>query len=178
METKICFESFRSFFVKILLTEQLALSMAHFMNRFEKQNKIIALMKNVLLAILTFVSLGVFAQNGSLNLVSEGGAVISFDNETLDYGTIEQNADGERFFKITNTGTEPLIISSCKGSCGCTVPQCPKEPVLPGQSTTIKVKYDTNRLGMFTKSVTVSSNATEPEKTVKITGNVVAPAEK
>jgi hypothetical protein len=134
-------------------------------------------MKNLLFALFTFVSFAAFAQNGSLNLVSGSGPVISFDNETLDYGTIEQNADGERFFKITNTGTEPLIISSCKGSCGCTVPQCPKEPILPGQSTSIKVKYDTNRLGQFTKSVTVSSNASEPEKTVKITGNVVAKPE-
>jgi hypothetical protein len=134
-------------------------------------------MKNLLFAILSLFSVTVFAQSGSLNLVSGSGPVLTFDNEVLDYGTIEQNADGERFFKITNTGSEPLIISSCKGSCGCTVPQCPKEPILPGQTASIKVKYDTNRLGQFTKSVTVSTNATEPDKTVKITGNVIAKSE-
>ena len=131
-------------------------------------------MKNLVFTLMMFFGLCIHAQDNGLNLAVEGGAQIEFTEETLDYGTILQGADGNREFVFKNTGKEPLIISSCKGSCGCTVPKCPSEPVLPGETAKIKVKYDTNRLGKFTKSVTVTSNAGEPVKTVKITGNVVA----
>ena len=70
-------------------------------------------------------------------------AVISVDKDVHDYGTIEQGANGECVFTVTNTGTEPLIISLCKGSCGCTVPVCPTEPIAPGASAKITVKYNT-----------------------------------
>lgn len=132
-------------------------------------------MKNVFFMLLLFIGFNAVAQNGgSLNLSKEGGAQIVFENETVDYGTIVQGADGNREFVFTNTGNEPLIISSCKGSCGCTVPKCPTEPILPGETSKIKVKYDTNRLGKVTKTVTVTSNAGEPVKTVKIVVNVIA----
>ncbi|MGB1248329.1 MAG: DUF1573 domain-containing protein [Chitinophagales bacterium] len=131
-------------------------------------------MKKLLLAFVTLLSISAFAQDGDLNLVAEDGAEINFAEETLDYGTIENGSDGTRYFTFYNDGKEPLIITNCKGSCGCTVPQCPKEPVLPGDSAQIKVKYDTKRTGNFTKSVTVSSNATNaPSKVVKIKGNVL-----
>ena len=121
-----------------------------------------------------FIGLNAVAQDGGLNLSKEGGPQISFETETLDYGTIAQGADGNREFIFTNTGNEPLIISSCKGSCGCTVPKCPTEPILPGETSKIKVKYDTTRLGKVTKTVTVTSNAGESLKTVKIVVNVIA----
>jgi hypothetical protein len=130
-------------------------------------------MKNVFLILLMFIGLNAMAQGGSLNLSKEGGAQIVFVTETLDYGTILKGADGNREFVFTNTGNEPLIISSCKGSCGCTVPKCPTEPILPGETSKIKVKYDTNRLGKVTKMVTVTSNAGEPTKTIKIVVNVI-----
>jgi hypothetical protein len=102
-------------------------------------------------------------------------AVISIDKDVHDYGTIEQGADGECTFTVTNTGTEPLIISLCKGSCGCTVPVCPTEPIAPGASAKITVKYNTNNPGPINKSVTITSNASnEPSKTVRISGNVTA----
>jgi hypothetical protein len=88
------------------------------------------------------------------------GVGLVFENETIDYGTIEQGADGKREFVLTNNGTQPLIISNAQGSCGCTVPTFPKEPILPGKSAVIGVKYDTNRVGPFTKTVTITSNAT------------------
>ncbi len=131
-------------------------------------------MKSLLFVLFAFIGLSAVAQDGVLNLAVEGGAQIEFVEETVDYGTITKGSDGNREFVFTNNGNEPLIISSCKGSCGCTVPKCPTEPVLPGETAKIKVKYDTNRLGKFTKSVTVTSNAGTPLKTVKITGNVVA----
>ena len=94
-----------------------------------------------------------------------------------DYGTIDQGANGTCEFKVTNTGDQPLIISNCKGSCGCTVPKCDTAPIAPGQSTLVTVKYDTNRSGPINKSVTISSNATNaPEKIVRIKGEVKAGA--
>lgn len=105
----------------------------------------------------------------------ESGAEIKFEKETVDYGTIDQYADGVREFVFTNTGNEPLVISNARGSCGCTVPTWPKEPIAPGETGRIKVKYDTKRVGKFTKSVTLQSNATNsPTKVVRIKGDVVA----
>lgn len=102
-------------------------------------------------------------------------AVMTFDTDVIDYGTIEQGADGVREFKFKNTGKEPLIISNATGSCGCTVPTWSKEPILPGKTGVISVKYDTKRLGAINKSVTVTSNASEATKVLRIKGNVVAP---
>ena len=106
------------------------------------------------------------------------GAGMVFENETIDYGTIEHAADGKREFVLTNNGTEPLTITNAVGSCGCTVPSFPKEPILPGAKAVIGVKYDTNRAGAFTKSVTITSNAVgSPSKVLTIKGTVnAAPA--
>lgn len=106
------------------------------------------------------------------------GAGMVFENETIDYGIIEQNADGQREFALTNNGNKPLIIMSATGSCGCTVPDAPKEPIAPGAKAVIKVKYDTNRIGAFTKTVTVNSNASTTPKILTIKGEVKAAAAK
>jgi len=140
-------------------------------------------MKKVLLSfgIVACTFLSVNAQNTTttpapaVTPVDPNAPVMSFESEVVDYGTIEQNADGVRYFTFTNTGKEPLIISNARGSCGCTVPTWPKEPIKPGETAKIKVKYATNRLGAINKSVTIYSNATEPTKVVRIKGNVIAP---
>ena len=104
------------------------------------------------------------------------GAKIAFETETIDYGTIENNADGNREFKFTNTGNAPLVITNAKGSCGCTVPTWPKEAIAPGESSVIKVHYATNRTGAFSKSVTLISNAVNaPTKVLHIKGTVKPP---
>ena len=100
--------------------------------------------------------------------------VIKFDKLVHDYGEIEQNADGNCEFKFTNTGKEPLILSNVRSSCGCTIPVWPRQPILPGQSEVIKVKYDTKRVGIINKSITVYSNATEKTIVLKIKGKVDA----
>jgi len=99
-------------------------------------------------------------------------AQISFTQETIDYGNIKKDANGEREFTFKNTGKEPLIITNCVGSCGCTVPVWPKTPIAPGEKASIKVKYDTRRVGRFQKTVTVTSNAGTPTKVLTIKGNV------
>ena len=110
----------------------------------------------------------------TVNAQIENGAKIDFTKETHDYGTIKYGADGACTFEFKNTGNAPLIISNAKGSCGCTVPDWPKEPIAPGAKASIKVKYDTKRPGPINKSVTISSNAVnEPSKIILIKGNIL-----
>jgi hypothetical protein len=119
-------------------------------------------MKNLILTCLAIMlSIGLYAQE------------IKFEALEINYGDIEKGADGVRNFKFTNTGAAPLIISNAQGSCGCTVPTYPKEPIMPGESAEIKVKYDTNRIGAFTKYVTLTTNATNETSTkLQIHGTV------
>jgi hypothetical protein len=101
------------------------------------------------------------------------GPVLEFENEVIDYGEIAVNSDGNRVFKFKNIGKAPLIISNVKGSCGCTVPTKPEEPIMPGETGEIKVKYATNRIGPFSKTVTLTSNAYEPTVVLRIKGRVL-----
>jgi hypothetical protein len=99
---------------------------------------------------------------------------MNFTSDVMDYGTIEHKAEGAREFVFTNNGTEPLLIMNAQGSCGCTVPSYTKEPIAPGASGIIGVKYDTNRSGAFTKTITLTSNsAATPSKVLTIKGNVL-----
>ena len=101
-------------------------------------------------------------------------ADIKFNKTVHDYGTMKQGGDGGCEFTFVNTGKEPLIISNCQGSCGCTVPSCPKEPILPGKTGVIKVHYDTKRVGPISKTVTVQSNALSGTQTIQIKGTIEA----
>lgn len=101
------------------------------------------------------------------SVVNDNGQVI------YDYGTIAQNSDGTCEFKFKNTGKEPLVLSKVRSSCGCTVPTWPRKPIMPGQEETIKVKYDTRRLGRIYKSITIYSNAKNSPAVARITGKVV-----
>ena len=133
-------------------------------------------MKKFILSIgLSALFLGAFAQDGKT--VGGTGAQISVDKEVHDYGKIAAGANGSCEFKVTNTGDQPLIITNCKGSCGCTVPKCDTAPIKPGASTIVTVKYDTKRVGPINKSVTITSNAANtPSKVVTIRGTVEAAA--
>lgn len=122
-------------------------------------------MKKLLLALgaALFFSLGVNAQ-----------AEITFEKDVHDFETLKQHGDATTEFVFKNTGNEPLIVSNAKGSCGCTVPEWPREPIQPGQSSSIKVKYDSKRLGPINKSVTITSNGSEQPKVIRIKGNIEA----
>jgi hypothetical protein len=139
--------------------------------------------KIIILAILIIGSVASNAQETSKKAKQVAskvaGAGMVFVNEVIDYGTISQNADGKREFVFTNNGNAPLVITNAQGSCGCTVPSSPKEPIAPGAKGVIGVKYDTNRVGPFTKTVTISSNAAgQPTMVLTIKGNVVAASAK
>ena len=102
--------------------------------------------------------------------------VMTFEKTEIDYGTIEQNSDPYRTFVFTNTGNAPLIIKSARGSCGCTVPEYSKEPIMPGEKSEIKVRYDTKRLNAFSKTVTLTTNADTKPVMLRIKGKVVKAA--
>lgn len=98
-----------------------------------------------------------------------------FDKMVHDYGTIKKGADPYCTFNLTNTSKEPLAIQSATGSCGCTVPEYQKEPIMPGKTVAIKVRYDTQRVGPFEKQVTVMFQGKDQPAVLKIKGVVEAP---
>lgn len=123
---------------------------------------------------LTVLSVIFFnATTAEIHTLKSKAAVIEFETETLDYGTVVQNSDGLRTFNFINTGEAPLLITKVKTSCGCTVPSYSKAPILPGESGEILIKYNTKKLGAFTKTVTVMSNAEGGNRVLKIKGEVV-----
>ena len=129
-------------------------------------------MKKVLLSLaVMFVT--VLGTNKVVAQEVTNGAQIKFAKDIHDYGNVEYGGNGQCTFEFTNTGNAPLIISNAKGSCGCTVPSWPKEPVAPGATASLSVKYDTKRPGAINKSVTITSNASNsPTKVGRIKGTV------
>ncbi|MDR0438563.1 MAG: DUF1573 domain-containing protein [Bacteroidales bacterium] len=124
----------------------------------------------VLLALATF---SVNAQDEALKPVE--GPRIMFEKQVHDYGQIQQGADGNCEFVFTNVGTEPLVLQNVNATCGCTVPSWPREPIMPGEKGTIRVRYDTHRLGNIGKAITVTSNSVGDNSnriTLRITGHV------
>ena len=120
--------------------------------------------------VMVVVSFNSSAQNEPV----QSGAQITFLEETYDYGEVKYDSDGYCTFIFENTGNQPLILGDVKGSCSCTVPSWPKEPIAPGEKGELKVKYNTKNAGAINKSVTVNSNAVNtPVKVVRIKGNVL-----
>ena len=126
--------------------------------------------KSVMLLISAFV-IGVTAQAQEVSASAKG--VLDFETTVIDYGTIEKNSNGDRTFTFKNKGRAPIVITDIKTSCGCTVASKPNAAVMPGQTAEIGVTYKTSRVGAFTKTITVLSNAVEPRKILKIKGVVV-----
>ena len=119
-------------------------------------------------AILIILFIG-FSMNAQDNKVAK----IEFKTTVIDYGDITKGSNGIRVFEFTNTGDAPLVISKVNSSCGCTIPSWTKDPIAPGGSGKIEVKYDTKRVGPIRKTVTVSSNAETPNVALKIKGKVL-----
>jgi len=125
------------------------------------------------LSILFILTLG-FSQDKVV--INYNAPEIKFETEVIDLGTFMQYDDpsSQCEFIFTNTGKEPLIISKAKGSCGCTVPEWPKEPIMSGETGLIKVNYDEKRIGSFNKSITITSNAKNSPQIIKIKGKIIA----
>ena len=114
-------------------------------------------MKKLLVSLLVLFSMTLYVDAQEL---SENGPEIEFEKTTHQFGEIPFKGNGVYEFVFKNTGNEPLILSQPKSSCGCTVPEWPKKPILPGETDVIKVTYKyTDRPGSFSKYVTIFSNA-------------------
>ena len=102
-----------------------------------------------------------------------------FEVEEYNFGTIKQGENVTYEFKFTNTGVEPLMITNAQGSCGCTVPEWPKEPIKKGEKKNIRVTFNsTGKMGMQDKTVSIISNAKGGTKVLHLKGNVETPAPK
>lgn len=138
--------------------------------------------KTLILLALIFSGINSFAQEKKvLNNIgndNDNQASFKFEKEEFDFGTIEQGESTTHEFKFTNTGSEPLIISKAEGSCGCTVPIFPKEPILKNQTATIKVTFNsTGKFGIQDKTVTITSNAKQNPMIIHIKGTVLKQTE-
>ena len=123
-------------------------------------------MKNSALTFITiFISFFIFSQ--------EKQAEIKFEVTTIDYGEVEFESDGKRVFKFKNVGTAPLIFKRISSSCGCTIPKKPEKPIEPGDSGEIEVEYDTKRVGIFMKAISVISNSKNSSIVLRIKGEVL-----
>lgn len=128
-------------------------------------------MKKLIYTIIAFMFVvsGLKAQEAA----SASKDSIIFEKLIHDYGTLEQGSDGRCEFVFTNKGEKPLILTNVRASCGCTAPSWPREPILPGQTGVIKVGYNTQILGMFSKVISVNSNAANSLVTLTVKGIVV-----
>lgn len=130
--------------------------------------------KLFLMSFFVAFAFGMVNAQSTVDQTPANGPKIEFEKMEHNYGQIQKDGDGNCQFTFTNNGTEPLILSNVRASCGCTSPSWTKEPVMPGQTGTIKVSYNTHNVGGFTKTITVTSNAVDnPRVVLKIKGNVV-----
>ncbi len=120
-----------------------------------------------------FISLLFICFFATLTYAQEKVAHIEFKQKEINYGNIAKGSNGVRTFEFTNTGDAPLVITKVYSSCGCTIPKKPEDPIAPGKTGIIEVKYDTKRIGPIKKTITVYSNAKDsPTVALRISGNV------
>jgi hypothetical protein len=140
-------------------------------------------MKTKILAImlsLLFITAASMAQTEAGKAVQKpentkpvNGPVATYEKTTIEMGELIKSNPGTASFKLTNTGNEPLVISTAKASCGCTNLNYPKDPILPGKSEIISATYNAAALGDFAKSVTVTTNASTQPVILMLKGKVV-----
>jgi len=134
-------------------------------------------MKKIIFFIAAIIiSVQISAQDKVETNTNPNAPKFAFTSDVVDYGEIIKGADGVRYFDFVNDGKEPLIISNIRSSCGCTVPEYQKTPIGPGESSQIKVKYDTKRTGPFKKTITIYSNSSEGTKILTIKGKILREA--
>ncbi|MHB1105421.1 MAG: DUF1573 domain-containing protein [Lutibacter sp.] len=105
--------------------------------------------------------------------ISIGTAIIEFDTKDYDFGTVNEGEVVEGTFKISNKGKTDLIITNASASCGCTVPEWPKDPIKPGDSGELKFSFDSKgRTGKQSKTITLQTNTADVTETLRIGGTV------
>lgn len=123
----------------------------------------------MILSILVFGT-GIFSYAQTQDIPA-----IEFKSVNHDFGKLDYKGDASYYFEFKNTGKAPLILTSVTASCGCTTPEWPKEPILPGKTGKIKVTYNSSIVGVFTKLVYVYSNSSTNMVTLTIKGEISAP---
>ena len=121
--------------------------------------------KSLFISITLLFSFFVYSQ--------ENQADIKFEETIIDYGEVEFESDGKRIFKFKNIGNAPLVFQRISSSCGCTIPKKPEKPIEPGETGEIEVEYDTKRVGLFMKAISVTSNSKNPSTVLRIKGEVL-----
>lgn len=141
-------------------------------------------MKRSIIALVGFALVGLSSCENAANKIkdgevdvtlvtAEGTPAFSFTEENHDFGTIDEGVKAEYDFEFTNTGDAPLIITNAQGSCGCTVPSPPKEPIAPGETGKIHVSFNSaGRPGNQQKTVTLNANTVPPTKVLRISAQV------
>jgi len=141
-------------------------------------------MKRILLTILGASALAISCNNPTATVsetdsvsvsttTSQNGAAISFEKNSYDFGQIKEGEKVTHEFKFNNNGSVPLIISNATATCGCTVPEYPKEPIAPGAAGLIKVVFNSEgKVGMQNKVVTITTNANPSTTELYLTGEV------
>lgn len=123
-------------------------------------------MKKILLMATAFIM-------GATAMAQTADEVMKVNTEKIDFGKIKHNNPVTSSFTITNKSDKPIVIENAWGSCGCTTPEVPKQPIAPNASTKIKVGYNAAALGSFTKEVYVKLAGVQEPKVIKITGEVL-----
>ena len=109
-----------------------------------------------------------------LALATRAQGVITFESTDHNFGKIAEGTMATHEYKFKNTGNQPIVIANAQASCGCTTPAWTKTPILPGQTGMVKAVYNSNgHPGVFTKTVTVMSNASEGSKVLTLKGAVM-----
>ena len=121
--------------------------------------------KSLFISITLLFSFFVYSQ--------ENQADIKFEETIIDDGEVEFESDGKRIFKFKNIGNAPLVFQRISSSCGCTIPKKPEKPIEPGETGEIEVEYDTKRVGLFMKAISVTSNSKNPSMVLRIKGEVL-----
>ena len=114
------------------------------------------------------------AADGATTTVNANAPVMKFEFDSHDFGKVKAGDKVTYDFKFTNTGASPLIITNATASCGCTVPEWPKEPIQPGQGGKIKVTFNSaNKEGLQDKQITVTANTSPAQTVVHLVGEVL-----
>lgn len=125
-------------------------------------------MKKILLIAAAFIgSMAVKAQDAKVD------EVIKVNTEKFDFGKIKQGVPVSTYFEVTNVSDKPVVIENAWGSCGCTTPEVPKEPIAPKSTVKLKVNYNAAAMGQFTKDVSIKLAGVNEVKKVIITGETM-----
>ena len=129
-----------------------------------------------LIAAVLFLSAFSLTAQGQPDSPADAGpiATLELEETEYDFGAIEEGTVVSQVFTFTNTSEEPLILMNARGSCGCTVPQWPREPIMPGETASLTVEFNSkNKQGKRNQKVTLTANTNPPQTFIYLTGEVI-----